>query len=740
MNLLRSLFQKKPKRDLFHGLLLNEIGFTHFIFEKSSTEVSIDYEDAHKYSHGFDKILDDVDEALFNAENRVNQKINSIIFFVPTYAVDSHNKEVAQPFRRAISEIVKNLELDAMGYIEMFDIFKGLLPTHAYTYVEIGSAQTLIGVASEDTLSHRSSIDTSPANIGAKVRKLSHAGSPVIIESLNQLIAEKVSQELGDYTCTILTQTDFNLGVLQLLQTQLLTTTSEPTEKAIDDTVAVSTPDDDEMLQQQVAARADQEVVLSKHTLDAVDDTDEYTGNVDTQQSAEALPHASSRHQLKHGSVVRGFTIHQPSKKTSSQILANADKTILEPMLADEQDTVRTSDTADEVDRYSDETTVEVGETPASTPKRRSRPVWMLYIPAVLICILVLAGLYEYFFHIVKVEIFMPTKAYQKEIRLLGVPVNKTIEEKEVSVDIQTTGKRDIGERAKGQVSILNFQNKVASMSAGTKFYIDEREYQLDADILLDPAKINIEKRSIEASSRTAPASATFIGTEGNIAKGTQLTFEEIDPSVMVGVVESAFSGGSSRTVSAVSADDIKSVRQALSEKAKEATSSIRGQKPQGMITLDSISKVEVGDIDFSASSGQVTSRLSGTAVVNSELYTVQKAFIEERASLELTKSNRYAKSSGDVSQYTFDDITITDSGDTADMTLVHKTQVYTSVPIDEVKKLLYPSLKTPMVDTLKRELKSTKITVSDISAFKIWDGYMPIFKKNIDITISPDR
>ncbi len=736
MSLLQSIFNKKPKRDLFHGLLLTETGFVHYIFEKTATDISIDYEDSHVYSQKFDKVLDDVDEALFESEKKMNQKIDSIIFFVPTYSVEAHNKEVSQPYRRVISEIVKNLELNAMGYIEMFDIFKSFLPKHTFTYIEADMSQSLIGVVTDDTLTHRQMMSTDTANIVRRVHKLSQLGSQVVVQAHNQVIADQISHELEGYACTALSHTDFNLGLLQLLQVQLLGIVPDPvsSEPAVEDPLLAMMPDDTVESEENIPTNS--EVTYSKHTLTTSDEPAIETPPIDTQAAAATIENVQILHKPKHGDVVQGFKLHHSVKKNVPVDFLTSDTEMTSKVAEDGllQESVKSvNDEALE--------TIEQDEEEVTVPNKYPSKMRWLYMLFLLVGAgVILAAVYEYVFHIVKIDIVMPTRAYQKEIQLMGIPVTKSVEEKEVSVDIPVTGKRDIGERAKGQISILNFQNKVASLSAGTKLISGDSTYQLDSDVVLDAAKINLEKRSIDATSKSVPASATFIGPAGNIEKNKQLTVVDVEPSAMAGIVETSFTGGTSKSVSAVSSADIKSLRLAIADKAKVVTTSLLGTKPQDSLTLDSISKVDVGDIDFSASAGQVASQLSGTAQVKSELYSVQKSLIEQKTHTEMIKSDPYARSTEGVSQYVFKDVIMSEAGDTADIVLDHQTKVFTSIPVDQIKAYIKPALIEASTASLKSELKATNIVVTDISAFKIWGGYLPLFKKNIDISVTPEK
>ncbi|MEI6326617.1 MAG: hypothetical protein WCO78_00680 [Candidatus Roizmanbacteria bacterium] len=740
MSLLTSIFQKKPKRDLFHGLLLTESGFVHYIFEKTPSEINIDYEDSHTYTQKFEKVLDDVDEALFEAEKRLSQKINSIIFFVPTYSVEVHNKEVSQPYRRAISEIVKNLELEAMGYIEIFDIFKSSLSDQPLIYIESDISETLIGTVSDDTLDRRVMVKTDAANISSKVRKMSTHSTRVLIRGYNQSIVDQITDGLDGYTCAPLSHTDFNLGLLQILQNQLLGITEDKIADSAEGEVVYDVKHEDEVVPDE-NIQSNTEVVYSKHTLTLTDDSSESPQLSDAPLPAASDVSIQTQHLPKHGDVVKGFRLHHSAKTSKATESAHRDSRKNAHLSFDGDDAA--SQSLDDV---------QTNDLPPSKINVKTKSsinfshifgrsyIWLIGLMLIIVASISLLSVYEYVFHIVKIEISMPTRTYEKEIVLMGIPVTKSVEEKEVTADIPTTGKIDIGERAKGQISILNFQNKVASLSAGTKLTSNGHTYQLDSDVIVDAAKVNLEKRTIEAASKTVPGSATGIGPEANLDKNAQLAIVDVSSSAMAGIVDSAITGGTSKTVSAVASADIKSLRLAIAEKAKVASTSLLGQKPQDSLTLDSISKVDVGDIDFSGSAGDVASQLNGTARVNSELYSVQKAFIEQKAHAEMIKSDPYAQSTEGVGQYTFKEVNMNENGETVDLILVHQTKIFTSIPVDQIKSRIKPALIDTSVSTLKNELKAARINVVDVSAIKLWGGYLPLFKKNIDVSVIPEK
>ena len=70
------------------------------------------------YSNGWEHIIQDIDEVLFRLEQKLNITLDQTIFFVYSHFIDERIHDIKKPYLQKIKEIVKNLELHALGYIE----------------------------------------------------------------------------------------------------------------------------------------------------------------------------------------------------------------------------------------------------------------------------------------------------------------------------------------------------------------------------------------------------------------------------------------------------------------------------------------------------------------------------------------------------------------------------------------------------------------------------------------------
>ena len=122
------------------------------------------------------------------------------------------------------------------------------------------------------------------------------------------------------------------------------------------------------------------------------------------------------------------------------------------------------------------------------------------------------------------------------------------------------TGTKTVGDAAKGSVTIYN-SGDVATASAGTKITdaSSKLAFTLDSDI-----SISAGSGPSSPSTTAASVTAADIGAEYNLAAGTRFTVSGFSSDSLDAKNDTAFSGGSSREITAVSSDDRKKVEEKL--------------------------------------------------------------------------------------------------------------------------------------------------------------------------------
>jgi hypothetical protein len=127
-----------------------------------------------------------------------------------------------------------------------------------------------------------------------------------------------------------------------------------------------------------------------------------------------------------------------------------------------------------------------------------------------------------------------------------------------------------IGDKATGEVSIINGTSQTKSFPSGTVLSSPSGlKFLIQSEVNVASASGSADPNSYQPGKATVKVTADQIGTESNLSAGTQFkigTFSSLD---FIAKNESAFSGGSSRSVKAVSKSDVTQLKQSLSDSIK---------------------------------------------------------------------------------------------------------------------------------------------------------------------------
>jgi hypothetical protein len=176
----------------------------------------------------------------------------------------------------------------------------------------------------------------------------------------------------------------------------------------------------------------------------------------------------------------------------------------------------------------------------------------------------------------VDVQMFIDAKTLDRQAKVEADPaisapddVNRKIPGKVVSVSVNDTlrgtasGQKQIGDPAKGKVIIYNKTDSSKSLASGTVLSSDNGlKFTLDSSVNIasqsatpGPDQTTIIK---PGKSDAVGVTATVVGPEGNLAAGVNLSINGFTQNQMLATIDSALSGGTSKTVTVVSSDDHK--------------------------------------------------------------------------------------------------------------------------------------------------------------------------------------
>ncbi|MBI3485425.1 hypothetical protein HY025_00610 [Candidatus Daviesbacteria bacterium] len=226
-------------------------------------------------------------------------------------------------------------------------------------------------------------------------------------------------------------------------------------------------------------------------------------------------------------------------------------------------------------------------------PKSRINSLTKFLI--ILVILLVILALGFIFLPKANVKVFIDPKILEKDAQVTVDPnltavdeVNKKIPGKVVSQTLigtdrgQATGKKEIGDPAKGAVIVYNKTDASKTFSSGTVLVgPDNLQFSLDSSVTV--ASQSAVEGGITYGKSSVNVTASAVGPDSNLAAGKELTIQGQSSSNFSAKVDSALSGGTSKQVTVVTSDDQKKLlAQATSNLAAKAKDQLQSQLSDG--------------------------------------------------------------------------------------------------------------------------------------------------------------
>lgn len=280
-----------------------------------------------------------------------------------------------------------------------------------------------------------------------------------------------------------------------------------------------------------------------------------------------------------------------------------------------------------------------------------------IIVPAILILIIVLAGYYFLFTKAV-IEITIDPKIIQQDKNVLFSTTSKTDPNKNIihgefvsvsgngTASTSTTGKKDIGNYAKGTITIFNLSKTSKSLPNGTEISSSNGLiFVLDNAVSLASASSSIDSNfnvTTKPSTINVTATASSLGKDSNLPSGTKFNVERFDASDLIAKNDNPFSGGTKKEITVVSKNDsIKlesDIPKQLENKAKQ---DLIRQIGKDKVLLPIFISNSLSKELLSAKIGDETNQLSLTATVEfqgiiygkEDLITFSKSLLEKNVS-----------------------------------------------------------------------------------------------------------
>jgi len=386
-------------------------------------------------------------------------------------------------------------------------------------------------------------------------------------------------------------------------------------------------------------------------------------------------------------------------------------------------------------------------------PQRNKRPLWRNVLVGSLIIIAV-AGVYL-FFKLPKADIviwpkvevlsFSQTITADKSVDVVdleksAIPAKYFEVTKTNSEDFSATGNASNEGRATGTIVVFNKTDPVKSLTfkEGTHFMSDSGKLFVTYQKVVVPAgkksgskvtpgsvQINVEAVEGGSDYNIAPSNFSVPGL-----KGTSYYYSVYATS------SAAMSGGYAGKVKKVTADDIQSAKDTLSQKTKEdAVSDLRSEIPDDYIVLDSAVFSEVTNSSTEAKAGTVTDNFNYQATAKASTLAFKKSDIDKYAKKYIISQMAEKKTLVDNPEITYSTGLVDVSGGKATLHLDFSSGTYQSIDKNSTSLSLLGKNASQIQQTLDSSM-GEEMSKVDVKFWPFWVKAAPKSQKALNIEI----
>ncbi len=224
------------------------------------------------------------------------------------------------------------------------------------------------------------------------------------------------------------------------------------------------------------------------------------------------------------------------------------------------------------------------------------------------------------------------------------VPATLTTTSQTGEKTVPTTGKKTIGDPAKGDLTIYNRTALTKTFAAGTTVSAGTLKFTLDSNVTV--ASSSTATDPVTLASTTTPGSASVsvtaasIGTDSNLAGNTEFTIVNFGKDSYLGKNSAAFTGGTSQDIQVVSKDDQAGAVKALTAELLQALASTAGtSNTPGVGTYLIGSSAKVTAESDSAKVGEKATSFTTNLTVSASLMSYRTADVSTLVNAAIDQS-----------------------------------------------------------------------------------------------------
>jgi hypothetical protein len=333
-------------------------------------------------------------------------------------------------------------------------------------------------------------------------------------------------------------------------------------------------------------------------------------------------------------------------------------------------------------------------------------------------------------------ELALATTTKQADVNTLSMPAQTFDKTLEVQDKFETTGKKELGSKAAGQVRVFNLTGASINLKAATTTLAANGKtfvFTTDQNYI---KPVSAKALTSPSAGHVASVVATAGGEASNLPAGTRLEITNqvfgSKPQLLYAVVEDAFVGGNSRFVSVVLPEDLTRAQTKLTETAISQV--VTSLKAEGQYVAERAYDVSV--INFSADKPAGTE----STTFNAQLKVQFRGLSFDPVALtDLVRSrvNQVLPPGGHLESAAQDQINFTvrqfDSLAGALKLVVHfESKVYKNLDVSPLAGQLLGKPKQQALDLLAQ---NKAIDHAEIDLWPSWQSSMPQLSSRIELS-----
>jgi len=203
-----------------------------------------------------------------------------------------------------------------------------------------------------------------------------------------------------------------------------------------------------------------------------------------------------------------------------------------------------------------------------------------------------------------------------------------------------TTGTKLVGEPARGEITIYNRTPQEKTFEAGTQIVgPNNLKFTLDEKVTVASESAGSDYTRIPGKAKVK-VTAAAIGSEGNLAAGTEFSIANFSKSDYVAKNEEAFSGGTSREVQVVAKEDQEKLVEELTEELKSrAKEELEKKVPSGKKLVEESLTWKIEEKNFDKKVGEEGDELSLSLKISFTALTFSEKDFQQLAEEEIKKT-----------------------------------------------------------------------------------------------------